>query len=62
MIGLFDGRPAEFTGGIGWRLLLFACYLPGMLWGPLVLWVTYLYHRRRSPAGRRAQRARRLAG
>jgi hypothetical protein len=58
MIGLFDGRPEQFTGGIGWRLLLFGCYLPGMLWGPLVLWITYLYHRRRTAAPTMGRRER----
>jgi hypothetical protein len=46
--GLFNGRADEFTGGTGWWVLLVGCYLPGMLWGPLLLWVTYLYHRRRN--------------
>jgi hypothetical protein len=52
LTGLFDGRADELTGGTGWWLLLVACYLPGMLWGPLVLWTTYLYHRRRAPSRR----------
>ena len=27
---------------------LVLCYLPALLWGPLLLYVTYLYHRRRA--------------
>ena len=34
--------------GTGWFVVLSACYLPALLWGPLLLWLTYLYHRRRS--------------
>ncbi|MFE9956656.1 hypothetical protein [Micromonospora sp. NPDC005299] len=30
--------------------LLVACYAPLLLWGPLLLTVTWAYHRRRSPA------------
>jgi hypothetical protein len=30
-----------------WRVLLVACYLPLLLWAPLLAAVTYSYHRRR---------------
>jgi hypothetical protein len=46
--GLFTGRVGQFTGGTGWWVLMVCCYLPAMLWGPLLLYVTYLYHRRRA--------------
>lgn len=45
--GLFDGRVELFTGGVGWRVLLVGCYLPTVLWGPLLLVLTFLYDRRR---------------
>jgi hypothetical protein len=34
--------------GAGWWALVIACYAPLLLWGPLLLWVTYGYHRRRA--------------
>jgi hypothetical protein len=37
----------EFTSS-GWRALCMACYLPALLWAPLLAAVTYAYHRRRS--------------
>jgi hypothetical protein len=46
VLGLVDGRIEHFTGGPGWRALLIGCYLPTVLWGPLLLVLTYLYHRR----------------
>jgi hypothetical protein len=36
----------EFTSG-GWRALCVACYLPALLWAPLLAAVTYAYYRRR---------------
>jgi hypothetical protein len=47
LAGVFTGRLDEITGA-GWRALMIACYLPALLWGPLLLWVTWHYHRRRS--------------
>ncbi len=47
-----------FTGGLdevhgrGWHTLIVACYTPAVLWGPLLLLVTYLYHRRRTRRGK----------
>ncbi len=49
-IGLFTGRVDDFAGGNGWWVLMVACYLPALLWGPLLLLVTYLYRRRRRAA------------
>ena len=46
--GVLTGRLDEITGA-GWRVLMIACYLPALLWGPLLLWVTWHYHRRRRP-------------
>ncbi len=45
--GIFTGRLDEVTG-TGWRALLIACYLPALLWGPLLLWVAHEYRRRRA--------------
>ncbi|MEU8234648.1 hypothetical protein AB0C12_34090 [Actinoplanes sp. NPDC048967] len=42
---LFVTPVEEFTGGTGWWVLLVSCYLPALLWGPLLLSVTYLYYR-----------------
>lgn len=36
----------EFTGAWA-RALMVGCYLPNLLWGPLLLAVTWAYHRRR---------------
>ena len=55
LIGVFTGRIEQFTGGTGWWVLMVACYLPAMLWGPLLLCVTYLYHRRRAAGATRIQ-------
>jgi hypothetical protein len=41
-------RVDHFTGGPGWRTLLIACYAPALLWGPILLWLSYAYHRRRT--------------
>jgi hypothetical protein len=43
---VFAGGLDEISGR-GWHTLAVACYLPAILWGPLLLWVTYQYHRRR---------------
>ncbi|GGO19779.1 hypothetical protein GCM10011576_36310 [Micromonospora parathelypteridis] len=46
--------PADFpTQGGQWEAAIFyACYLPLLLWGPLLAAVAYAYHRRRrSPGG-----------
>ena len=32
---------------VGWKVLLVACYLPLLAWGPLLGAVTYGYYRRR---------------
>ncbi|MGW4945342.1 hypothetical protein ACWEOZ_27550 [Actinoplanes sp. NPDC004185] len=51
-VGRLFVAPVEgFTGGTGWWVLLVSCYLPALLWGPLLLSVAYLYHRRRSGTG-----------
>ncbi len=47
LYGVFTGQLDEISG-TGWSLLVIACYVPALLWGPLLLWVTYLYHRRRT--------------
>lgn len=39
------GRLVHISGG--WVLLMTACYAPLLLWGPLVLAVTWHYYRRR---------------
>ncbi|MFI7465267.1 hypothetical protein [Nonomuraea sp. NPDC049646] len=43
--------PPDFPSQAGgWEAAIFAvCYLPLLLWGPLLAAVTYAYHRRRSP-------------
>ncbi|WP_433133279.1 hypothetical protein ACQPWW_15380 [Micromonospora sp. CA-240977] len=41
--------PADFPsqGGAGEAAIFYACYLPLLLWGPLLAAVAYAYHRRR---------------
>lgn len=44
-----SGAPEQgfvFSGG-WWEVLIVACYLPLLLWGPLLLVLTRAYHRRR---------------
>jgi hypothetical protein len=40
VVGLFG---VEEIRGTGWRLLLYACYAPTLLWGPLLLVLTWAY-------------------
>ena len=40
------GRGFVFASG-WWEALLIACYLPLLLWGPLLLLLTWAYYRRR---------------
>jgi hypothetical protein len=51
--GVFTGRLDEVHGR-GWHALVVACYTPAILWGPLLLLVTYAFYRRRAPARARA--------
>jgi hypothetical protein len=50
--------PADFPtqGGTPAAVIFYVCYLPLLLWGPLLAAVAYAYHRRRQarlpPAGR----------
>jgi hypothetical protein len=46
-IGNLFADGLDRVSGTGWRALILACYLPALLWGPLLLWVTYHYHQRR---------------
>lgn len=48
--GVFTGGLEEVHGR-GWHTLVVACYLPAILWGPLLLLVTWLYYRRRTRTG-----------
>ncbi|UYM04515.1 hypothetical protein [Solicola gregarius] len=41
------GWPGNFDGVDGWTVMMTACYAPLVLWGPLVLAVTFSYWRRR---------------
>ncbi|WP_205669329.1 hypothetical protein [Amycolatopsis suaedae] len=55
LIVLWTPLPWMFLGpaqggapdGNGWELLMAVCYLPQMLWGPLLALLTVAYHRRR---------------
>ena len=42
--------PGNIDGVNGWVVLMIACYLPLIAWGPLVLAVTFAYHQRRREA------------
>lgn len=46
--GIFDMQAIH---GTGWRLLMYACYLPTLLWGPLLLLITHAYWVRRRQSG-----------
>jgi hypothetical protein len=50
---VFAGGLDEIHGS-GWHTLAVVCYLPAILWGPLLLWVTFQYQRRRSVNRERA--------
>ncbi|MFF2025625.1 hypothetical protein ACFVW2_27975 [Streptomyces sp. NPDC058171] len=56
LLGWFGfGEVAGFTSG-GWQVLARLCIAPGMLWGPLLLALTYAYAARRCrPAAHRAR-------
>jgi len=45
VVGLFSVE--EISGG-GWRALMIGCYLPTLLWGPLLLWLSVAYYLRRT--------------
>ena len=34
--------------GTGWRSLMIGCYVPALFWGPMLLWLTRAYARRRA--------------
>jgi hypothetical protein len=53
-----DPHSADFpTEGGAWEAAIFyACYLPLLLWGPLLAAVAYAYHRRRRSLDRRCPR------
>jgi hypothetical protein len=42
--------PGNIDGVNGWVVLMIACYLPLVAWGPLVLAVTFAYYQRRRDA------------
>ena len=42
--------PSDDIFANGWTVLMTACYLPLVLWGPLVLAVTFAYYQRRRDA------------
>ncbi|WP_407284992.1 hypothetical protein [Streptomyces sp. BP-8] len=46
--GLLGFHEAAFTNG-WWKLLARVCVSPVMLWGPIVLALTYAYYKRRRP-------------
>ncbi len=46
--------PTNIDAVNGWVVLMAACYLPLVAWGPLVLAVTLAYHRRRRGGLRRS--------
>jgi hypothetical protein len=45
------GQGVEFTNA-WWQALLVACYVPLLLWGPLLLTITAAYYRRRTRSHR----------
>jgi hypothetical protein len=46
--GVLVGNGLDEIPSRGWHALAVACYLPAWAWGPLLLWVTFHYHRRRA--------------
>lgn len=57
----WDGEPLHpdfpTEGGFRESAVFYLCYLPLLLWGPLLGSATYAYHRRRRPVGRPARSA-----
>jgi hypothetical protein len=51
LLGLLVGGGLDEIHSRGWHTLAVACYLPAWAWGPLLLWVTFHYHRRRARPG-----------
>ncbi|MFD7029211.1 hypothetical protein ACFWAR_14375 [Streptomyces sp. NPDC059917] len=60
LVAMWDTMPLAWFGVLGfhevaftngwWMLLARVCIAPAMLWGPIVLALTYAYHRRRRSA------------
>jgi hypothetical protein len=46
----FPSLPGIEFASTGWQVLLVACYLPMLLWPPLLGAVTFSYHRRHQGA------------
>jgi hypothetical protein len=46
----FPSLPEMEFSNTGWHVLLVACYLPLLLWPPLLAAVTFSYHRRHRPS------------
>ncbi len=47
LLGTHESSIWDEISGIGWRALMIGCYMPALLWGPLLLWLTLAYARRR---------------
>ncbi len=47
LIGVHESAVWEEISGTGWRALMISCYVPALFWGPLLLWLTHAYARRR---------------
>ncbi|GGX32994.1 hypothetical protein GCM10010341_62890 [Streptomyces noursei] len=60
LVALWDPMPLAWFGLLGfhevgftngwWKLLAHVCISPVMVWGPIVLALTYAYYERRRPA------------
>ena len=50
LLGARESALWDEISGTGWRVLMLGCYLPALFWGPLLLWLTYSYARRRRGA------------
>lgn len=47
LLGVHESAVWHEISGNGWRALMIGCYLPALFWGPLLLWLTHAYWRRR---------------
>ena len=51
LLGARESAVWDEISGTGWRALMIGCYVPALFWGPLLLWLTHAYARRRRATG-----------
>ena len=57
LLGVHESAVWDEISGNGWRALMIGCYVPALFWGPLLLWLTHAYWRRRRRSTRQYRAA-----